>query len=121
MNEALRVETSQKLEQSTLLKNSMANIASQSEKMIKVGEEARVYLAELDMETVNEEAIRETDLSRISSQNHRQVVNQSVADRINVDRETQLGRIGEVFEKETTGGIGVNPGSQRDVKDSVTL
>ena len=48
----------------------MPTVSGQSEKMIKVKEDARLYLAEQDIETVKEEAIREADISRISGKNN---------------------------------------------------
>ena len=86
---------------------SMPTVNGQSEKMIKVKEDARLYLAEQDIETVNEEAIREADLSRISGKNN-------VAERSNID-ETRLGNIDAVIDMEHPDS------SQYNVKDSITL
>ena len=77
----------------------MPTVSGQSEKMIKVKEDARLYLAEQDIETVKEEAIREADLSRISGKNNHQQAAESSALRSNVD-ETRLEKVHDVIELE---------------------
>lgn len=109
MNELLRIENDYN-ESAEFAKRKQSEPMKQSAKMIKVREDAMIYLQTQDMKIVTE-ASREAEASRISY-NHRS--NSTAQPAMGAGNENLLGQIGEVVEIETTEGGNFNDNRSRE-------